>query len=170
MNASTAAPILHLEELVGRADLPGGAQDGLVLTNGCFDLLHEGHVRFLEGCAALGDRLVVGLNDDAAVTELKGTGRPAVPVAQRAALLAAIRWVDAVVVFGEATADGLIRKIQPEIYAKGADYDPAAGGIELPEVASARTVGARLEYIGLVAGASTTALLDRLRESPEPAN
>jgi rfaE bifunctional protein nucleotidyltransferase chain/domain len=170
MSASSAAPILHLAEIAGRTDLPGGTRDGLVLTNGCFDLLHEGHVRFLEGCAALGARLVVGLNDDAAVTVLKGNGRPAVPVAQRAALLAAIRWVDTVVVFADVTADGLIRKIRPDVYAKGADYDPAAGGIDLPEAESVGSVGARLQYIGLVAGASTTGLLDRLRESPEPAD
>ena len=104
------------------------------------------------------------------MTELKGAGRPAVPVAQRAALLAAIRWVDAVVVFEEVTADRLIRAIRPDVYVKGADYDPAAGGIELPEAASVRSVEARLEYIGLVAGASTTALLAQLRASPEPAD
>ena len=130
MTASSAAPILRLAATAELEDALKALPGAVVLTNGCFDLLHEGHVRFLEGCAALGERLVVGLNGDDAVTELKGPGRPVVPVAQRAALLAAIRWIDAVVVFDAVSADHLIRTIRPDVYAKGADYDPAAGGID----------------------------------------
>lgn len=170
MSLTRAASVQHLDRGPGRLDLPRKSGEIVVLTNGCFDLLHEGHVRFLERCAALGDRLIVGLNSDPSVTRLKGAGRPAVPERQRAEILAAIRWVDDVIIFDRLTAVYLIRAVSPDVYAKGADYDPGAGGQELPEAGAVREVGARLEYIELVAGASTTALINQLRNAPEPAD
>jgi rfaE bifunctional protein nucleotidyltransferase chain/domain len=94
----------------------------LVLANGCFDLLHVGHVRYLQAARALGDALVVGLNSDASVRRLKGPGRPVMPAAERAELVAAVSGVDAVVVFDEDSADALIARLRPDVHAKGTDY------------------------------------------------
>src|SRR2546428_756444 len=96
----------------------------IVLANGCFDLLHVGHVRYLEAARALGDVLFVGVNGDAAVARLKGAGRPLMPARERAEVLAALRAVDHVVVFEEDTADALVAAIRPAIHAKGTDYTP----------------------------------------------
>ena len=152
-----------------RESLPGlrEADRTVVLTNGCFDLLHQGHIAFLQRCAGLGDLLLVGLNSDASVASLKGPGRPALPERDRAGILAAIRWVDAVITFDQPTADELIRLVRPDVYAKGADYDPVGGGRDLPEIATVQAIGARLELIPLIPGASTTALIDQLRDRTE---
>src|SRR5439155_2173887 len=96
----------------------------IVLANGCFDLLHVGHVRYLEAARALGDVLFVGINGDAAVARLKGAGRPLMPAAERTEVLAALRAVDHVVVFDEDTADALVAAVRPAIHAKGTDYTP----------------------------------------------
>ena len=167
MSVSSPAPIMPLEEVHNH--LPGlrKAGDAIVLTNGCFDLLHQGHITFLQRCADLGDRLLVGLNTDQSVARLKGPGRPVLPESARADILAAIRWVDAVIVFPQSTADELIRLVKPDIYAKGADYDPQGGGRGLPEIATVRDVGTRLELIPLVPGASTATLVEQIRVSTE---
>src|SRR5438132_12363276 len=94
----------------------------LVLANGCFDLLHVGHVRYLAAARALGDVLFVGINGDAAVTRLKGRGRPLMPAGERVEMLAALRAVDHVVVFDEDTADRLVGLVRPDVHAKGTDY------------------------------------------------
>ena len=114
---------LTLEEAAQlRSDL---RQDGktLVFTNGHFDLLHIGHVDYLEKASALGDALFIGLNGDASSRRLKGEGRPLVPALQRARLLAALQSVTAVIIFDEDTADNLLRALQPDIYVKGGDYE-----------------------------------------------
>jgi rfaE bifunctional protein nucleotidyltransferase chain/domain len=129
-----------------------------VLTNGIFDLLHVGHLRYLRQARQLGDVLVVGINADSAVGK---PGRPIVPEAERAELLAALEPVDFVVVFAEGTADQLLRAVRPHVYVKGADYSEAT----LPEAATAQQVGARLEFIPLVMGRSTTQLLLKLQAS-----
>ncbi|MGH7743148.1 MAG: adenylyltransferase/cytidyltransferase family protein, partial [Candidatus Eiseniibacteriota bacterium] len=98
------------------------AGDRVVLANGVFDLLHVGHARYLAGARALGDRLVVAVNGDRAAAALKGGGRPVVPASDRAAMIAALRGVDAVVIFEEPTLDELLRVLQPAIHAKGTDY------------------------------------------------
>lgn len=103
-------------------DSPRGAGKRLVFTNGCFDLLHRGHVAYLQAARALGDALVVGLNSDASVRKLKGPGRPVVPQGDRAAVLRALRFVDAVVVFDEDTPARLMRELKPGVYVKGGDY------------------------------------------------
>lgn len=123
----------------------------VVLTNGIFDLLHVGHLRFLRAARALGDVLVVGVNADAAVRK---PGRPLVTDVERAELVAALEPVDHVVIFAEPTADALLRAIRPDVYAKGADYSAAS----LPEAATAREVGARVAFIPLTPGHSTSAL------------
>lgn len=130
----------------------------VVLTNGVFDLLHVGHLRSLRRAKALGEVLVVGVNSDASVRGLK-PGRPLVPEAERAELVAALEPVDYVVVFGERTADGLLRAIRPAVYVKGGDYTPES----LPEAATAREIGAEVAIVPLEAGYSTSGLVERLR-------
>lgn len=134
----------------------GGAR--VVLTNGVFDLLHVGHLRSLREARSLGDYLVVGVNTDAAVRVLK-PGRPIVPEDERAELLAALEPVDLVVLFAEPTADRLLERLRPDVYAKGGDYTPAT----LPEAATAQSVGARVAILQLVPGRSTSELLARLQ-------
>jgi D-glycero-beta-D-manno-heptose 1-phosphate adenylyltransferase len=116
----------------------------LVLANGCFDLLHVGHVRYLQAARALGDALVVGLNSDASVRRLKGPGRPVMPAAERAELLAAVSGVDLVVVFEEDSADALIERLRPDVHAKGTDYTAQS----VPERATVAAVGARVAIAG----------------------
>src|SRR5262245_18825516 len=94
----------------------------IAFANGCFDVLHVGHVRYLEGAAAEGDCLVVAINDDASVAALKGAGRPILPAADRAELVAALRSVDYVVIFGDTTVERLLRSIKPDVHCKGTDY------------------------------------------------
>jgi rfaE bifunctional protein nucleotidyltransferase chain/domain len=129
----------------------------VVLTNGVFDLLHVGHLRLLRGARALGDLLVVGVNSDASVAALK-PGRPLVPQAERAELVAALEPVDLALIFDEPTADRLLELVRPAVYAKGGDYTEAT----LPEAATARAVGARIVLLPLVPDRSTTRLLARL--------
>jgi D-glycero-beta-D-manno-heptose 1-phosphate adenylyltransferase len=116
----------------------------VVLANGCFDLLHVGHVRYLTAARALGDVLFVGLNSDAAVSRLKGPGRPLAPATERAEMLAALRAVDHVVVFDEDTADRLVALVRPAIHAKGTDYTDAT----VPEAASVRAAGGQVAIVG----------------------
>jgi D-glycero-beta-D-manno-heptose 1-phosphate adenylyltransferase len=123
----------------------------LVLANGCFDLLHVGHVRYLEAARALGDVLFVGINGDAAVGRLKGAGRPLMPVAERVEVLAALRAVDHVVVFEEDTADALVAAIRPAIHAKGTDYTPDT----VPERDTVRAHGGRVVIVGDPKGHAT---------------
>lgn len=137
----------------------------LVLTNGCFDLIHPGHVALLRGAAALGDVLVVGLNSDAGVRRLKGPNRPIMPLADRQAVLRAVRWVTAVTAFDEATADRLIEQLRPDYYVKGADYDPAAGGRTLPETATLQRLEIPAVFVPLAPGHASSELIARRRRS-----
>lgn len=145
-------PVLDLATL--EAGLAYARERGarIVLTNGVFDLLHVGHLRYLRQARNEGDLLVVGVNADRAVSK---AGRPIVPEAERAELVAALEPVDFVVIFGEPTADRLLRTLAPHVYAKGADYTRKT----LPEARTARQMGARLVFIPLVAGHSTSGLL-----------
>ncbi|MCY3912889.1 MAG: adenylyltransferase/cytidyltransferase family protein [Chloroflexi bacterium] len=138
----------------------------IVLTNGCFDVMHAGHAAVLRAAAAQGDFLAVGVNDDAGVRALKGPGRPMAPLADRLALVAAVRWVDAITALEDPTADALIRRVRPHVYVKGADYDPDAGGRELPEAATLRALDVRVVYVPLLGGRSTSRLVERLRQEP----
>jgi rfaE bifunctional protein nucleotidyltransferase chain/domain len=116
----------------------------IVLANGCFDLLHVGHVRYLAAARALGDVLFVGINGDAAVTRLKGPGRPLMPAAERVEVLGALRAVDHVVVFDEDTADALIAALRPHVHAKGTDYTPET----VPERETVRRHGGSVVIVG----------------------
>lgn len=127
----------------------------VVLTNGCFDILHAGHVRYLAGARALGDCLIVGLNSDASVCRLKGPSRPINPEADRAEVLLALAAVDYVTVFEEQTAEELVRTIQPDIYAKGGDYTLDT----LPEARIVEAYGGQTAFIPLVEGRSTTNII-----------
>ncbi len=128
-------------------------------TNGCFDLLHPGHVRLLAGARAACDRLVVGLNGDASVTRLKGAGRPVQPVQSRAEVLAALEAVDLVVVFDEDTPEKLIARVKPTVLVKGSDYKrEEVVGHEIVEA-----LGGEVILIDLVPGQSTTSMVERSR-------
>ncbi len=131
----------------------------LVFTNGHFDLLHVGHLDYLEKARALGDALFVGLNGDASTTRLKGAGRPLVPAEERARLLAALLPVTAVIVFEDDTADGLIRALQPDIYVKGGDYATKP----LPERPTVEAYGGRVALIDYLPDHSTSALIARIK-------
>jgi rfaE bifunctional protein nucleotidyltransferase chain/domain len=135
----------------------GGAR--IVLTNGVFDLLHVGHLRYLRAAREYGDHLVVGINADASVSK---PGRPVTVDAERAELVAALDPVDFVVIFSEPTADALLRAVRPDVYVKGADYSAKS----LPEAATAKEVGARLAFVPLIPERSTTALLEYIRNHP----
>src|SRR5947209_4803644 len=131
----------------------------VVLTNGCFDLLHPGHLSYLRRARDMGDVLVVGVNDDDTVRKLKGPERPLLPEADRAEMLAALEPVDLVVIFRELRADELIREVRPDFYVKGGDYSPET----LPEAPTAADVGAQVRLVSYLPGYSTTALLSRIR-------
>ncbi|MCY3781621.1 MAG: adenylyltransferase/cytidyltransferase family protein [Chloroflexi bacterium] len=132
----------------------------LVFTNGHFDLLHIGHLDYLEKARTLGDALFVGLNGDASTARLKGPGRPLVPAPERARLLAALTPVTAVIIFEEDTADNLLRALQPDIYVKGGDYEDKP----LPERATVEAYGGRVELIEYLPQHSTTQLINRTRK------
>ncbi len=135
----------------------------VVLTNGCFDVLHVGHVRYLQQARTFG-RLVVAVNSDASTRALKGPTRPIIPDVERAELVAALRCVDLVTIFDDPTAEGILEALQPDVYAKGADYGPS--GRPLPEAAVAERIGTRVELIALSPGHSTSALIDKIRHRP----
>jgi rfaE bifunctional protein nucleotidyltransferase chain/domain len=132
----------------------------VVFTNGCFDLLHPGHVRYLAAARALGDVLVVGLNGDASVRRLKGPGRPVLRLAERAEVLAALAAVDHVIVFDDDTPQALIAALAPDVLVKGADW--SSEDIVGREVVLAR--GGRVERIDLVPGVSTSEIIQRIRK------
>ena len=142
--------------------LAAAATDGRIVafTNGCFDILHAGHVRYLTAAKKLGDILVVGLNSDESVRKLKGSGRPVNPSADRAEVLAGLRAVDHVVIFGEDTAEEIVRQLHPDIYVKGGDYSLD----RLPEAAIVASYGGRTVLVPLVEGRSTTNVIRRLRQ------
>jgi D-glycero-beta-D-manno-heptose 1-phosphate adenylyltransferase len=135
----------------------------VVATNGCFDLLHPGHVSYLQRAKKLGHLLVVGLNADASVRQLKGPGRPLVPERYRAAVLAALRCVDAVVIFREKRAHRFLGAVQPDIYVKGGDYRPET--LDPRERAVLSAVGAKIRILPFVPGFSTTGLIRRIRKA-----
>jgi rfaE bifunctional protein nucleotidyltransferase chain/domain len=136
--------VLDLEGARRAAEAARASGRRVVLANGCFDLLHVGHVRYLEGARALGDLLIVGVNSDAAVRRLKGPGRPLMPASERAEILAALRAVDHVVVFDGDTADGLVALLRPAVHAKGSDYTPES----VPEREAVRAAGGRVAIAG----------------------
>ena len=138
------------------------AGERIILTNGGFDLLHVGHIRYLRGAKALGGKLVVAVNSDASVRALKGENRPIIPESERVEILAALADVDAVVVFSELDVRPLISEIRPDIHAKGTDYTPET----VPEGDAVRAYGGRVEIVGDAKNHSTTEIL-RTRLAPQ---
>ncbi|MEI6243665.1 MAG: adenylyltransferase/cytidyltransferase family protein [Acidobacteriota bacterium] len=129
--------------------------------NGCFDILHVGHVRYLEGAKALVDRLIVAVNDDDSVRGLKGEGRPVMPGVARAELLAALRCVDYVILFGESTVGRLLQELKPDVHCKGTDYTVDS----VPEREIVRAYGGRTAIVGDPKDHSTRDLLARIQSS-----
>jgi rfaE bifunctional protein nucleotidyltransferase chain/domain len=129
----------------------------IVFTNGCFDILHAGHVRYLAAAKQLGDILVVGLNGDGSVRELKGEGRPVNSQEDRAEVIAALGAVDYVIIFGEKRVDTLLRQVRPRVYAKGGDY--SVDSLDPNERAALKEIGAKIEILPLVPGKSTSKLV-----------
>jgi D-beta-D-heptose 7-phosphate kinase/D-beta-D-heptose 1-phosphate adenosyltransferase len=131
----------------------------LVFTNGCFDLLHVGHIQYLQYARSLGDRLIVGLNDDASVRQLKGAERPLIPQDERARILAALACVDYVTIFSEPTPLALIQRVRPDVLVKGGDYTPeAVVGKDVVEA-----YGGTVQIAPYVPGVSTTAIMDKAK-------
>jgi len=141
---STAAKILTRDELRARAAEWKRAGERITLANGCFDLLHVGHVRYLQAAKELGGKLVVAVNSDSSVRTLKGESRPIMPEHERAEILAALASVDAVVIFSEPDVRALIREIQPDIQAKGTDYTAES----VPERDAVTSYGGRVAIVG----------------------
>ncbi len=154
---------LSLEEAQALRETLRAEGKTLVFTNGHFDLLHAGHLDYLEKARALGDALFVAVNGDASTRRLKGDGRPLVPEGQRARLLAALEPVTAVIIFEADTADELLLALKPEIYVKGGDYADKP----LPERAAVESYGGRVELIEFLAGHSTTRLIGKIRGLPK---
>ena len=135
----------------------------VVATNGCFDILHVGHLRYLTQARALGDFLWVGVNGDESVRGLgKAPNRPIVGEADRAEVIAALRMVDAVTIFPEVRATAFLRAVQPDIYVKGGDYTPESLNPE--EGAALRECGAKIEIVGLIPGRSTSKLIEKMNQ------
>jgi rfaE bifunctional protein nucleotidyltransferase chain/domain len=146
--------------LAEQRDALDAAGRKLIFTNGCFDLLHVGHVRYLQQARDLGDALAVGLNSDRSVRALKGEGRPVNNELDRAEVLAALGCVDYVVIFGDKRATDLLRTVRPHVYAKGGDYTPES--LDPGEREALVEAGAEIRILPLVPGKSTTATLERM--------
>jgi D-glycero-beta-D-manno-heptose 1-phosphate adenylyltransferase len=134
----------------------------IVFANGCFDTLHVGHVRYLEGARREGEILVVGVNADSSVCELKGPGRPILDENARAQLVAALRSVDYVVIFAQPNVEALLNELRPDVHAKGTDYTTES----VPERAVAERLGIRVAIVGDAKDHSTRELLDSIRKAP----
>ncbi|HET9802129.1 MAG TPA: adenylyltransferase/cytidyltransferase family protein [Candidatus Acidoferrum sp.] len=155
-------------KIVGRDTLRGIAAGlratgvSIVFANGCFDTLHVGHIRYLEGAKAEGEILVVGVNTDASVGNLKGPGRPILDENARARLVAAVRVVDYVVLFSEPTVEAVLTELRPNVHAKGTDYTQAT----VPERATSERLGIRIAIVGDPKDHSTRELIETVRKAP----
>src|SRR6187399_1789961 len=158
---SLAAPVLSRTELISRIAAERAAGKVIILTNGCFDLIHAGHIRYLNGAKELGGFLVVGLNSDRQVEHLKGDGRPYIAENERAEIIASLRCVDAVTIFDEPTVNELIDDIRPDIHAKGTDYTVDS----VPERESVRAYGGRVAIVGDPKDHSSTDLIKTISGS-----
>jgi D-glycero-beta-D-manno-heptose 1-phosphate adenylyltransferase len=157
----TTFKILSLERLLEVAAQQRANGQKIVFANGAFDLLHAGHVRYLEAAREEGDWLAVGVNSDESIRRAKGSARPIVPEPERAEIVAALACVDAVVVFGEDSPAGLIGRLRPDVHAKGTDYTAES----VPERAAVAAYGGRTVIVGDPKDHATTDLIERIRES-----
>jgi len=160
---STATKVQSLEVVAAAVEKAREAGKTVAMANGAFDLLHVGHVRYLEGAKALADVLVVAVNDDASVRALKGAGRPRVPAAERAELVAALACTDHVVLFGESDVRAVLRRLRPHLHVKGTDYTPET----VPERDELAAWGGRVAIAGDPKNHSTTELLERFGREQE---
>jgi rfaE bifunctional protein nucleotidyltransferase chain/domain len=148
--------------LIERVEMARQAGALVVMANGCFDILHAGHVRYLNGAKALGDFLVVAVNSDRQVRVLKGPGRPIMPAAERAEIVASLEAVDLVTIFDEPTVEALLLALKPDVHAKGTDYTEET----VPEREVVRTYGGRVAIVGDPKGHSTSEMIGRLSRKP----
>jgi rfaE bifunctional protein nucleotidyltransferase chain/domain len=156
--------IVSREELRHRVEDWRTAGDKVILTNGCFDLLHVGHIRYLHAAKQLGGKVVIALNSDASVRQLKGEGRPLMNEQERAEILAALADVDAVVIFPEPDVRAIIREIHPDVQAKGTDYTLES----VPERDEVMAYGGRVAIVGDPKNHSTTVFLGQMRSENNP--
>jgi rfaE bifunctional protein nucleotidyltransferase chain/domain len=152
--------VVSRDELRRRVAQWRAAGERIVFANGCFDLLHVGHVRYLRGAKALGGKLVVGINSDASVRGLKGEGRPLMPAEERAEIIASLDGVDAVVIFSEPDVRALIAELHPDVHAKGTDYTTES----VPEREEVQAYGGQVAIVGDAKDHSASAYIARLRE------
>lgn len=140
------------------------AREGKVVvwTNGCFDLIHPGHIRSLQAARRIGDVLIVGLNSDDSVRQLKGAGRPILSHDERAEVLCALECVDHLVIFPELRPDAALLRLKPDVHCKGAEYAPPHGK-PIPEMQTVLSYGGRIEFLSYSGGISTTELIRRIR-------
>ena len=155
----TQPVILDRESLVREVKKARALGQTVALANGCFDLLHVGHVRYLLAAATEADVLVVAVNADSTVRQLKGEGRPIQPETERAEIIAALRGVTLVTIFAEPNVEALLRAIRPDVHCKGTDYTPDT----LPERDVAHEVGARIAIVGDAKAHASSELIDRMR-------
>jgi len=158
---STQNKIVTIDQLTAKLNIWRLLENKIVFTNGCFDILHAGHVLYLEEARQLGDKLIVGLNSDASVKRLKGAERPVITQTDRAILLAALEYVDGVIVFEEDTPYELIEQIAPDVLVKGGDY-------EIEEIVGHEIVlenGGQVHSLKHVKGKSTSEIVDKIRRS-----
>lgn len=158
---NTRSKILARAELARRLNQHRNNGQKIVLANGCFDILHAGHVRYLEGARREGDVLVVGVNSDSSMRGLKGAGRPVLTAADRAELVAALQAVDYVLIFEEPDVRSLLRELRPDVHAKGTDYTVDT----VPERDEAARLGIRVAIVGDPKQHSTRGLIERIRDS-----
>lgn len=155
--------IVEFEELSHRCEKLRAGGKKIVATNGCFDLLHVGHVRYLQAARSLGDFLAVGLNGDRSVRELKGTGRPITPEADRAEVVAALQCVDLVTIFPQMRATQFLVAVRPAVYVKGGDYSPES--LDEEERAVLKESGAEIRLVPFETGYSTSGLIEQICKS-----
>jgi rfaE bifunctional protein nucleotidyltransferase chain/domain len=153
-----ASRILDRNRLIARVAIARKNGARIVFANGCFDILHVGHIRYLEGARLLGDVLVVAINSDEQVRSLKGEGRPFVPERERAEIIAALRAVDYVTIFPERTVEALLRAIRPDVHAKGTDYSEET----VPERDVVRSYGGRVAIVGDPKDHSSTEMVKKV--------
>lgn len=153
--------LINSQDIKEFCDILHRAHRKIVFTNGCFDIVHAGHVKYLQQAKACGDYLILGLNSDASVQGLKGPMRPLNNELDRAEVIAALKAVDAVVLFEEQTAEALIAKVKPDVYVKGGDYTLET----LPEAKIVQAYGGRVEFIDMVEGRSTTNIIEKIKKT-----
>lgn len=158
---TTSQRVFPLAEIAAWREAQRKAGRRVVVTNGCFDLLHVGHIAYLEAARSQGDLLLIGVNSDASVAALKGPARPINPEADRARLLAALAAVDAVTIFPEKRAGNFLERVRPDVWVKGGDYSLET--IDVDERRILESVGGRIVFIPFITGKSTSSLLEKIQ-------